>query len=169
MAPKKKMETSLERENPPTMSAAAQVSTMNGSTLFKIFNRLKNEEDDEMLEKVVHYMSIHSRLHNQVVSEAMLPLLKKSKEGKVFAQKMMDKTMELEGMLNELDKTKKHLDNEEFIQLMTDMEESCSEAADLENEALAFLEEELEEDALEKAAAKMEHIKMKAPLKMAAA
>ncbi|PRW57530.1 hemerythrin [Chlorella sorokiniana] len=153
--------------SPPDAVSCILVDHLNGRTLISVFEGLKKGQDDAMVEKVVHTISLHCRMHNQAVGEVLLPLVMKLSKGKELGKQLKAKLSEIERLLETLDDTKKHLDNEEFIKAMQKQKQADSEMMEMmEATILPALIDELgaEAEELVAAAEQMEAIKIKAPL-----
>ncbi|KAL4452154.1 hypothetical protein ABPG75_007816 [Micractinium tetrahymenae] len=110
--------SATKEQSPPTAISCLLVDHANSRTLQEIFERVMKAKEDANVEKLAHTMAVHCRMHNQVLSEVLLPLVQKLKKGKVLGKAMQDKVTEIEGLLAKLDKTKKHLGNSEFVEAM---------------------------------------------------
>ena len=107
---------------------------------------------------------VTSKLKSATVVGAMLPLVQKISNGEKLADQMREQNDLLEEMLVKIASTKKHPDNEEFINLMKEFEQGCEEAAKLELKALSAVIKEVEEEKLIAAAAEFEKCKLETSL-----
>ncbi|GAB4819066.1 hypothetical protein N2152v2_006112 [Parachlorella kessleri] len=157
-------DSELKKLKPVTAYAMILCAHANCRVLFKRFNELVESEagkgDDKLVEMLAHHIGLHTRMHNQCIQDVEMALVKQLPKGGTLAQKMQKQVLVLEEGLENLEKTKKHLDNEEFVELMQKMEKDCEELMDQEETVLEQLTKEVDEDALVKAADKMESVKL---------
>lgn len=157
--------SATKEQSTPTAISCLLVDHANSRTLQEIFERVVKAKEDANVEKLAHTMAIHCRMHNQVLSEVLLPLVQKLKKGKAMGKAMQDKVTEIEGLLAKLDGTKKHLGNAEFVQAMGKKKQAEIELMTMaENDIIPAMLEELEMDDMVQAAEQMEAVKVKAPL-----
>ncbi|KAI7835906.1 hypothetical protein COHA_010209 [Chlorella ohadii] len=159
--------TEAKTMSPPDAVSCILVDHLNGRTLISVFEGLKKGQDDAMVEKVVHTIALHCRLHNQAVGEALLPLVMKLGKGKELGKALKAKMTEIEGLLETLDKTK--ASGERGLASIKAMVTQTLARADRLNGSCTMCrsfpqEMGAEAEELVAAAEQMEAIKIKAPL-----
>ncbi|KAI3438054.1 hypothetical protein D9Q98_000497 [Chlorella vulgaris] len=159
------IETKTKDQAPPDAISCILVDHSNSRLLYGILDNLIKKRDDAMLEKLVHTIAVHCRLHNQTRFEVLLPLVQQLQQGEKLAPLMKEKMLENEKLLAALDSSKKHLDNKEFVEVVQQQKQADLELMDMaEAQILPAMLEELDVQALTQAAEKMEEVKSKAPL-----
>eukprot|EP00887_Chlorella_sp_A99_P007624 scaffold20.g7624.t1 len=160
----KTVESEAKKLASPNAATMVLVDHMNARSLEQRFEQAKSDSEGAVIEKLAHTMSLCTRLHNEAAMLALLPLVKQLKKGGTLSKSMGEKVQKIEEMLEQIEGTKKHLDNAEFVKLMEAKKKACEEQFEEEEQVLAMIVSELPQENLETGATNMEEAKMKASL-----
>ena len=131
---------------------------INLKTYFEIFDKCLENQQDDNIEQLAHLISVALQLHAAAVKEAVFPLARKvmSKKNVFQLSKQLE---ELESTVESVDATKKHLKNEEFVNLMKQLSQDFEAFLKAEQQAIAAVAKDVEEETLMKAADQAEEAK----------
>lgn len=131
---------------------------INLKTYFEIFDKCLENQQDDNIEQLAHLISVALQLHAAAVKEAVFPLARKvmSKKNVFQLSKQLE---ELESTVESVDATKKHLKNEEFVNLMKQLSQDFEAFLKAEQQAIAAVAKDVEEETLMKATDQAEEAK----------
>jgi len=152
------IDSQLKKLNPPTIDVCSLVDCINLKTYFEIFDKCLQNQQDDNIEQLAHLISVALQLHAAAIKEAVFPLAKKVMS-KTAVNKLSTQLEELENTVESIDATKKHLKNEEFVDLMKKLSESFEMFFKSEQQTMAALAKDVEEETLMKAADQAEEAK----------
>ena len=144
------------------MVICAFLDTQNQSLYFKRFNDALKSKNAEHVERLAHLLLVSGLLKGATCEQVLIPMMQTLPKdaGTQMAQDMQEMNDQIKGKTKMIAAAKKHPDNDEFVNLMKELEEMEDKAAELEKEVLKKMLEILSEEELQAGALSMEKAKL---------